>query len=217
MIRQIFFVLATLIVFSISARADDVILSGTATVPPGPFTVVVMNFSGANFSVNAAATGAPVTFRPCISGCLAGDVISLSVSSGVWTPSDVSGQMKINGTVYTFLNQAIPPASLPDIVGSGSMTFTAGSAVIPSTNDSIVILTAPFTAAGFLGGQAFNGSVGLDLRGSGIATLELNNLGNGQFSFRNLTYTFQTPEPTTIILLCTGLAGVALRFRQLRR
>jgi PEP-CTERM putative exosortase interaction domain len=91
---------------------------------------------------------------------------------------------------------------------SGGMGFLA-TAVIVQSLDSVVTVTTPFTMTGGFQGFSSTGGFSVNMTGSGILTLELNHApGGGIFQFRKATYTFQTPEPSTVVLLITGLLGI---------
>jgi hypothetical protein len=58
-----------------------------------------------------------------------------------------------------------------------------------------------------------------DLHGTGLVTFSLLDPA-GEFNFGDLTYRFQaaaTPEPGTMVLLGSGMAGLMLRSRQRRK
>ena len=219
MYRRLILTFFVIMLLSVSARAD-VITTGIATVTNSfGAQITVMRFEGDGFRVAARGESfAGGGFIPCMFGCSAGSTLTLSAQSGFWTFGDVSGSMRVNDTLFTFVFPSVPFfPMLPQVVGTGSMGFGGGSVDIPITDDPFVTLTAPFSAGGSLRGQASNGQVLFSFSGSGVASLNLRNLGNGQFTATSISYSFvEVPEPTTLLLLTTGLIGGAVRYRHRR-
>ena len=219
MYRQLVLAFFAIILLSVPARAVNVVItSGSATlIPFDPDTI--MQFSGSGFGVSARGDGFGGSgFFACIRGCRAGEILALSGDTGFWGFTDLSGSVGVNGTVFVFVSKTSPTS--PEVVGSGSISFAGGSVVVPFGNDAFVTLSTPFSVTnGSLTGSAIGGGFGLNFTGSGIATLTLRNLGNGQYTATGIVYLFQpVPEPATLILVTTGLVGVAIRYRnRLRR
>jgi hypothetical protein len=176
MLRNLFIVLA-LVLFSFVPASSREITSGTVEIPKSQgFVFFVMKFSGANFSVDAAAGNLIGNgFASCVFGanpCTAGQVFTLRAVSGQWDFTDLGGTMTIDGTQYRFINQVEP--MLPLLAGNGSMGLLGGSVMIPFSDAPTVILKTPFITSGSLSGRAFHFlGVGIGLSGSGIGTLVL--------------------------------------------
>lgn len=191
MLKNFLLVLALLMFSSVPASSRE-ITEGTATVlSSNNFVFVVLQASGADFSVNVAGSNFGIGNAPCIRSqlCSPGQVITLSASSGQWSFSDFSGSMTIDGTRYIFVNQT--DATLPNLVGSGSLGFTGDSVMIPFSDAPSITLKAPFTMSGVLSGRATGIlSIGLPLTGSGIATLVLSRSPLGPYQLQSLNYRF---------------------------
>ena len=107
---------------------------------------------------------------------------------------------------------------------SGILNFATDPFVIPPSGGDLITLTGHFTMTGSVSFDPFIvvNPVDLppfvvgDVYGSGIVTLQFTRLF-GSYQLTNVRYEFQpTPEPATLVLLGSGIAGLAARHRRRR-
>lgn len=105
---------------------------------------------------------------------------------------------------------------------AGVFTFTGPPITVPFSLTNLT-LTSPFQFSGSLITCRDNCFItpaisNFSLVGGGTATIELiggfTPIGTRVFTFRSITYNFEVPEPTSILLLGGGLAALAARLRR---
>lgn len=203
--------------FTTVAHADTIVVnSGTVTLVPGPGKAqgVKTNpfvISGANFSANISGTDGLYGLKSC--SPIPGDHPPCTSVSAGWSASGTSvfGNFTLNGVTHP-----------TDVFNSLSLGFFVDTIVIPPEllNASGLKIIAPFTFSGLA--HPFGGS-DTDLTGEGTVTIFLVRTTAGQFTglfLDQAIFTFgptpdgitvqETPEPATLVLLVSGLAGTGM-------
>lgn len=150
-------------------------------------------------------------FLTC-SPCMPGAPISLDAH---WSDNDLRGTATFDGVTYAPLGSLSPGGA------SGVVDFT-GTAVAPPLEGLAATLAAPFLFSGSffipVAGEV-SGRIEASLVGSGTATVALGRSAvDNPWSYMSAVYQFEDPdpipEPGTLLLVGSALAGLAARRRR---
>lgn len=202
----------SLLAFPLAAKAEPVtITSGSLSVTSTVRDTLAFNFSGTGLSAWGINPHAPVqqNLSPCLSSasrCQPGDLIVPNAL--IYLSAEGPSFVTFNGTTVQ-----VSWASQDSF-----LQFTGPGVVIPSSAaETQLTLTMPFDMTGTINVHDVNdpGPVifSTTINGSGIATLFLRRPAGDPvgFAVTEARYAFTpaaVPEPATMILLTTGLAGI---------
>lgn len=201
------------------AQADPITVSGSATLVPGGVVGVrgPVNLTGNNFSATVNTTNGNYGLVDCspIFAGLNGPCTSANVG-WVSIGSDLVGSFTVNGTTLS-----------SDVINQMSLFFTGPTFVIPAEllGASTLEVTAPFTFSGGAISPLLSETVVLQGQGTVHVILVQRTIGVfSGFFLDHADYIFgetvsgvtvqEVPEPMTLVLLLSGLAGGAVYRRK---
>lgn len=205
--------LALLLLLSAGAQADPIIITGGfASSGPGNGNIS-LNLTAPGFIFSASNTSA-AKIQAC-GFCQPGTRFG---GGTVLVNTDLTINFTYNGVVYVQNTNGLGYVAR----GGGSITY--GVLTVPAD------LSPVSTTFSFVGGINVLQTIkpdpmkpaeqfSLDLAGSGIVTFTFTRVGSNIYT--QGTFNFEppqpAPEPTTMLLLATGLAGVAAKVRRRRK
>ena len=169
------------------------------------------NLEGTNFVVTGGGAGpgssGPASCIPCVPG----EIVPMNTIVGL----ERTGVAIIDGRFF------------PNLILTGQLEISGDPLLLPNTMSNVVLI-APFTASGFIAGCLLSDPFcdtpvfTTELTGSGVARIELtfffDSQGRPFFQFARATYVFgPIPEPTSIVLLTSGLAAIGAAKLKRRR
>jgi hypothetical protein len=177
------------------AKADPVTVSGTSSGTITGTAANFLSFTGNNFTATTA-----------------GGVGSFSGADriGTFTLLSTAGETPVNGTFNLNLTFTAPSG----INGGQSTTYTAtvsGTISTPNVGGVSIVFDNPVQTFTFANANG-SGSFSITLPNIFVQSGETANLTAGLAGNQTAV-----PEPATMILLGTGLAGVAARIRKRRK